>query len=289
MKIQIEDVQDYLDGFHQYDNYAMACCPFHSDRSPSMWVSNKGYRCMSCDAHGSLEYLYHHLSGRPVQHTKKEYNPSAYIWNKWIDQYGSVEEACHVGYNQLKERPDLGNYLYKRGLTNVQIKHGYLGFLSGYYIFPIFDPNGKIQGAVARASPTIQTKSNRYSASKDCPIKIYTPDWLTLCTMDEIYVCFGILDAWSLFMAGYPALTGISGQSFDFRNLDEFRKPIYIIADKNEHKKAMELQARLGWRGKRLDLPWPDGNKDCNNIHVNFGLDTLKQMIEKEKEKYNYD
>lgn len=289
MKIQIEDVQDYLDGFHPYDGYAMAVCPFHNDHSPSLLLNVRGYRCKSCDAHGSLEYLYAHLSNRPVQIKKKEYNPSAYIWDRWIQQYGSVEETCHVGHTQLTDRPELGLYFHKRGLTTNEIELGTLGFLGGYFLFPIKDRSGKIQGAVARASPTIQTKNNRYSASKDCQVKIYVPDWNTLCQSDEIYVCFGTMDAWSLHMAGYPSLTGISGQSFDFRNLDEFRKPIYIIADRKEHKKAMELQARLGWRGKRLDLPWDDENKDCNDIHRNLGLDTLRQMIEKEKEKYNYD
>jgi hypothetical protein len=90
-------------------------------------------------------------------------------------------------------------------------------------------------------------------------------------------------------MAGYPSLTGISGQQFDYRNLDEFRKPIYIVADKRESRSAGELQSRLGWRGKRLDIEWPDGCKDPNDIHVKFGLDVLKEKIEKAKEKYQYD
>lgn len=289
MTIQIDDVQDYLEGFHSYGHYSMACCVHHDDSSPSMVITDRGYSCKSCGARGSLEKLYAHVSGRPIQPRKKEYNPSAYIWDRWIDQYGSIEATCHFGHTQVTNRPELGNYLYKRGLTPVQIRHGYLGFLSGYYLFPIFDQKGKIQGAVARASPTIQSKRNRYSASKDCPVKIYTPDWLTLCTLDEIYVCFGTLDTWSLFMAGYPSLTGISGQQFDYRNLDEFRKPIYIVADKRESKSAGELQSRLGWRGKRLDIEWPDGCKDPNDIHVKFGLDVLKAKIEKAKEKYQYD
>lgn len=285
-KIQISDLEDYLEGFHQYDGYAMACCPFHDDHSPSLLITEDGYYCKSNCGGGSLNKLYTHVSGRPVQVTKREYNPSAFIWDRWTEQYGSIEATCHFGHNQLTNRPELGEYLYKRGLTSTQIKHGHLGFLGGYYLFPIFDPNGKIQGAVARASPTIQTKNNRYSATKDCPVKIYTPDWLTLCHFDEIYVCFGTLDSWSIFMAGFPSLTGISGQQFRAEHLDEFRKIIYIIPDKREEKSALRLQGQLGWRGRRLDIDWPDGTKDLNDVHVKYGLDKVKELIEEAKKKY---
>lgn len=289
MKITIEDLQDYLEKFHQYDGYAMACCVWHDDNSPSMLISENGYRCKSCYARGSLERLYSHVSGRPIQTKKKEYNPSAYIWDRWIDQYGSIQDTCSMAHSQLSDHTELGEYLYKRSLTQNQIKLGQLGFLGGYYIFPIMDEKLKIQGAVARASPTIQTKTNRYSASKHCPIKIYVPDWVALKEAEEIYVCFGTLDAWSLTMAGYPALTGISGQEFRAEHLDQFRKPIYIIADKHEQQSAIQLQSRLGWRGKRLSIPWPDGCKDPNDIHVKHGLGHLKELIEPAKEKYIYD
>ena len=295
MKIDIEQVIDYLGYYHKYSDYYMASCVFlfpphtGNDDNPSMRITERGYYCLACGARGSLEKLYSHVSGRPVQQRKTEYNPSAYIWDRWTEQYGGIAETCRTAHTQLMYKPELGGYLYKRGLTLKQVQSGELGFLGGYFIFPIRDEKNKIQGAVARASPTIQSKNNRYSASKNCPVKVYVPDWNTLCQSEEIYVPFGTLDAWSLLMAGYPSLTGISGQSFDFRNLDQFRKPIYIIADKKEHRKAMELQARLGWRGKRLDLPWDDGNKDCNDVHKNLGLDALRNMIETAKEKYNYD
>ena len=291
MKITLDDLRDYLEQYHQYDGYAVACCCFHDDRSPSMFISDKGYYCKSsaCGARGSLAKLYGHVSGHPVQVTKKVYNPSAYIWDKWIDKYDSVANTCHHAHTQLSNRPELGEYLYKRKLTQNQITSGYIGYLGGYYIFPIRDENGKIQGAVARASPSIQTKDNRYSASKDCPVKIYVPSWEALNNSDEIYLCFGTLDAWSLLMAGYPSLTGISGQQFRPEFLDQFRKPIYIVADKHEHKSSITLQSHLGWRGRRLDLNWPDKTKDPNGIHVQYEIDLLKEKIEEAKEKYNYD
>lgn len=288
MKIHLDDIQDYLEQFHSYGEYAMACCVFHDDGSPSMLLTSRGYNCKSCGAYGSLDRLYSHVSGRPIQIRKKEYNPSAYIWDRWLDQYGSINSICDVAYAQIQDKKEIGSYLYKRNLTQSQIELGHIGYLSGYYLFPIHDEKGKIQGAVARASPTTQTKNNRYSDSKNCPIKIYVPNWKAVQGAEEIYVCFGILDAWSLLMAGYPAITGISGQEFRAEYLDSFRKPIYIIADKHEQRSALQLQSQLGWRGKRLDLEWPDGTKDPNGIHVTHGIGVLQEKIEHAKEKYNY-
>lgn len=289
MKITLDDLEDYMEGFHPYNDgaYAMAVCPFHDDHSPSLQIGQNRYYCKTCGASGNLEYLYNKVSGRPVQPQKKVYNPSAFIWDRWSEQYGSVQDTCKIAHTQLSNRPELGEYLYKRGLTQYQIAMGALGFLGGYYIFPIRDMDGKIQGAVARASPTIQTKDNRYSASKNCPVKLYVPDWKSILEAREIYGCFGTLDAWSLRMAGYPALTGISGQQFQAEFLDQFRKTIYIVADKREEKSAIHLQSRLGWRGRRLDIQWLDGTKDINDIHVKFGLDKVKETIEQSKEKYN--
>jgi DNA primase len=287
MKITLDELEDYLESFHRYDSYAMACCVFHNDSSPSMLITENGYTCKSCGARGSLVTLYNKVSGRPVQPQKKVYNPSAFIWDRWNSQYDNLEYVCTVAHKQLKSRPELGEYLYKRKLTQCQIDLGTLGFLGGYYTFPIKDVDGKIQGAVARASPTIQTKDNRYSASKNCPVKLYVPNWQAVLEAKEIYVCFGTLDAWSLQMAGYPALTGISGQQFQAEFLDQFRKPIYIIADKREEKSAIHLQSRLGWRGRRLDIQWLEGTKDINDIHVKFGLEIVKEKIKEAKRKYD--
>lgn len=287
MKLQISDLEDYLEGFHSYDNYAMSCCVYHDDKNPSMVVTPNGFYCKSCGAHGSLSRLYTHVSGRPIQVKKMEYNPSAFIWDRWMEQYGGVEATCKFAYYHLKEKLELGEYLYKRGLTATQIKHGRLGFLGGYYIFPIHNQGGEIQGAIARASPTIQTKNNRYSASKSCPVKIYVPDWKMTQSQTEIYVCFGILDSWSLLMAGYPSVTGIAGQQFKAEYLDEFRKHIYIVPDKREESSALSLARHLGWRGKVLLLNFPDGCKDINDVHVNYGLDKVNQLIKEAKEKYD--
>ncbi len=279
-----QDFSDYLDGWHKYSGYGMANCVWHADKNPSMRVSEKGYYCLSCGASGRLEKLYQKVANGVQLPPQKFYNPSAKIWDKWEQQFGDIKEICKIAHQSLVSNPDLGSYLYKRGLDTVSIKKGKLGFLEGYYVFPIRDEYGEVHGAVVRASPTIQTINNRYSVSPKCPIKLYVPDWSLVEKSEVLYICYGTLDAWSLFLAGYPALTGISGQELNSENLQRFRKPMFGISDLGEESNMARLQSALGWRMKILRLQYPDGCKDANDVHVKYGLDILKNLIETQKE-----
>lgn len=289
MIITLDEVSEYLTQFKKYDGYGMCICPFHDDNSPSLQVSNKGYFCKTCQAKGTLLKLYNKVSNQPVQAKEKVYNPSAWIWKKWEEKFGDIKSICKIAHANLVQNKFDG-YLRERGLDTVSIVGGRLGFLDGYFIFPIIDEFGDIQGATARASKSIQTKNNRYTTSYNCPIKLYVPSWTRLLEAEEIYLCYGIFDAWSLYLAGYASITGISGQDLNAKNLARFRKPIYIIPDRKEERAGLHLQSSLEWRGKLLILPWQDYNvKDPNDLHTKQGIETLQNLIEKSKEKYIYD
>lgn len=64
---QITDyLKRHLKGYHlSSDQYAMACCPFHADHSPSLSVTlrNGSYRCFGCSARGDLAQLIARLEG----------------------------------------------------------------------------------------------------------------------------------------------------------------------------------------------------------------------------------
>ena len=287
MKLVIEDVADYLEGFHKYDGYAVAKCVFHGpDNNPSLMIWDDGYKCMSCDAVGTIEKLYHEVSGRIVIRERK-YSPAQRIWYRWEEKFGSVQNTAKIAHRELTQNPELGHYLKQRGIDS-QIKSGRLGFLDGFYTFPVQDEYGDVQGLIARASPTIQTKELRYTASKDCPTKLYVPNWRKVLKDEYLYLCYGTLDSWTLFMAGYAGITGISGQELNSNNLARFRKPIYIIPDRGEEKNAIQLQTSLGWRGNPLFLDWPEDCKDLNDIHMKYGTEKVIELIEKKKEKYHH-
>lgn len=289
MKLCLDDVAEYLDGFHRYSGYGMARCVFHSpDNHPSMLVTDNGYKCQSCGEKGSLNKLYQMVSGRVIIQEKAKYNPAQRIWYRWAEKFGSVQNTAKEAHQELVHNPQLAHYLVQRKIDS-QIKLGKIGYLDGFYTFPVRDEYEEIQGLVARASPTIQTKELRYTVSPNCPIKLYVPNWRKVLKDEYLYVSFGTLDAWTLVMAGYAGLTGISGQELNAHNLDRFRKRMYIIPDKGEEKNAIELSGMLGWRGFPLILKWPDGCKDLNDIHMKFGIEKVIELIEKAKEKYNYD
>lgn len=287
MNLTLEDVADYLEGYHKYDGYGMAICVFHDDHSPSMRVSNRGYKCMSCGASGSLSSLYEKVSGRIVA-KEKMYNPAQKIWYNWTEKYGNVKDIAKLAHQELLHYPERGHYLTQRQIDS-QIQVGKLGFLDGYYTFPVRDQYDEVIGIVARASPTIQTKTNRYTVSPHCEQKLYVPVWRKILKDEYLYVCYGTLDAWTLVMAGYAGMTGISGQELNFRNLDQFRKPMYIIPDKNEEKHALTLQCQLDWRGMLLLINWPPNHKDLNQVHQTYGIEKVKQLVEEAKERYNYE
>jgi DNA primase len=287
-KISLEDVADYLEDYKPYTGYSMSICPFHDDHNPSMSIGEGGYKCKSCGAKGSLEKLYEHVSGRLVIHEKKTWNPSALIWDKWKDRFGSIPQIAKVAHNNLKQSPELAHYLEVRKIDS-EIKKLYLGYLDGWYLFPIRNEYDEIGGVVARASPTIQTKQVRYSVSKNCPVKLYVPNWRSVLRADELYIPFGTVDAVTLQMCGYASLTGISGQELNASNLGRFRKRIWIIPDRGEERKALELQTQLGWRGQCLFLDYPDGMKDPNQVFVEYGKEKLEELILCQKEKFIYE
>ena len=286
MLVTLDEVGEYLQQFKKYGTYAMCLCEFHDDNSPSLQVTNNGYYCKSCGAKGTLLKLYNKVSNQPIQIKEKVYNPSAWIWRKWEDKFGDLKSICKIAHINLVQNKFDG-YLKERGLDTVSIQMGKIGYLDGYFLFPIMDEFGDIQGATARASKSIQTKNNRYTTSYNCPIKLYVPSWSRVLEAEEIYLCYGIFDAWSLYLAGYASITGISGQDLNAKNLARFRKPIYIIPDKKEERAGLHLQSELDWRGKLLLLPYTNF-KDLNDLHKNDGLSTLQTLIEKAKGKYTY-
>jgi hypothetical protein len=286
----VSDVSDYLEQWHSYGkDYGWCLCPFHPDTNPSCCVGATGFRCWSasCGEKGGLEKLYQKVSGRVIVR-EKVYNQSAFIWRKWEERFGSIQNIAKVAHRELVTSPGLGIYLQQRKIIS-EIKSGMFGYLDGWYTFPIKNEYDEVKGIVARASPTIQSKTIRYSVSYNCEEKLYVPNWRRVLSSDEIFVCYGTLDAWTLHMAGYASVTGISGQELNHKNLDRFRKRMWIIPDKGEERNAMELQTHLGWRMNCLRLEWEDGCKDLQDVHMKFGLDTVSKLIEEKKKEFVYD
>ena len=114
-------------------NY-QACCPFHSEKSPSFTVSpsKQFYHCFGCGAHGSaigflMEYsglaypdAIRDLAGRlgiPVPEERQSHAGDGQKVEKFTSLTEVMARAAKFYREQLKQSPQAIDYLKQRGLT----------------------------------------------------------------------------------------------------------------------------------------------------------------------------
>jgi len=110
-------------------NY-VACCPFHSEKTPSFTVSptKQFYHCFGCGAHGNaISFLMEHQGLGYVEAVKDlaesvgmkvpDFEPREKKADAGPDLYATMEKACDYYREQLKTSPRAVEYLKGRGLT----------------------------------------------------------------------------------------------------------------------------------------------------------------------------
>ncbi len=128
-RVDIVDVIDRRVPLKKAGQNYQACCPFHSEKTPSFTVSptKQFYHCFGCGAHGTaLGFLmeYEHMgfpdavaalaqdAGLPVPESGEpdRPRPPPALWD-------ALEQAAQFYKKQLKQTPRAIEYLKKRGLT----------------------------------------------------------------------------------------------------------------------------------------------------------------------------
>ncbi len=129
-RVDIVDVIDRRVPLKKAGQNYQACCPFHSEKTPSFTVSptKQFYHCFGCGAHGTaIGFLmeYEHMSfpdavtalaqdaGLPIPETTSEPDrprPPPALWE-------ALEQAAIFYKQQLKQTPRAIDYLKGRGLT----------------------------------------------------------------------------------------------------------------------------------------------------------------------------
>ena len=128
-RVDIVDVIDRRVPLKKAGQNYQACCPFHSEKTPSFTVSptKQFYHCFGCGAHGTaLGFLmeYEHMSfpdavaalaqdvGLPVPESGEpdRPRPPPALWD-------ALEQAAQLYKKQLKQTPRAIDYLKNRGLT----------------------------------------------------------------------------------------------------------------------------------------------------------------------------
>jgi DNA primase len=110
-------------------NY-LACCPFHTEKTPSFTVSptKQFYHCFGCGVHGNaISFLIEYQGLGYVEAVKDlaesvgmkmpEFDPRAGKSESGPDLYAIMERACDYYREQLKNAPRAIDYLKGRGLT----------------------------------------------------------------------------------------------------------------------------------------------------------------------------
>lgn len=260
MRLTLDDFMGLLQKPRRYESYVSGLCPYHEDTSPSLLVFADGwFRCLACEEVGEWERLHRKLQGWEVS----SYSPSATEWRGPRLPLDDLEGFAWEAHEHLVDFPSLGWYLKLRGVESM-IDSCVLGWNAGWYVFPAFGERRQFMGLLLRAGQHIQQATGkRYIIPKGQQPSMYVPNWKKFREAPAVAVVYGVMDALALNEMGFPVATVMGGKlSFKAEWLEDVRKPIYIIPDKDEEHAAMRLASRLGWRGKVIRLNYPAGLKD---------------------------
>ncbi len=121
-------------------NYS-ACCPFHTEKTPSFTVSpaKQFYHCFGCGAHGNaISFLIEYQGLGYIEAVKDlaesvgmkmpEFEPRVKKTESGPDLYAIMERACDYYREQLKNAPRAIEYLKGRGLTGKIAAHFGIGY-----------------------------------------------------------------------------------------------------------------------------------------------------------------
>ncbi|MBX9903975.1 MAG: DNA primase [Burkholderiales bacterium] len=124
-------------------NYS-ACCPFHTEKSPSFTVSptKQFYHCFGCGAHGTAIGFMMEYSGMGFVDAVKDLAQSVGMQvpeearseyaqrraEEGPDLYGVLLQAAQFYRNQLKDAPQAIEYLKRRGLSGEIAKKFGIGY-----------------------------------------------------------------------------------------------------------------------------------------------------------------
>jgi DNA primase len=178
-RVDIVDVIDRRVPLKKAGQNYQACCPFHSEKTPSFTVSptKQFYHCFGCGAHGTaISFLmeYEHMSfrdavatlaqdaGLPVPESAQEQDrpkPPPALWE-------ALEQAAHFYRQQLKQSPRAIDYLKGRGLTGkIAARYG-IGYAPDGSPLKLVFADYQNE-ALAAAGLVIDGEHNRYDRFRD--------------------------------------------------------------------------------------------------------------------------
>jgi len=275
----LDTVVEHLEMAKRYRDSVWGLCPFHQDTKPSLQVHEDKFRCTACGKWGRTKYLLSVITSSPIKiHQQLTFfNP----WTKWLKNK-NLNDIAFSSRSTLYKHPSI--YMRNRGIDNDTQIILKLGLKEGWIIFPIWDYDGDLLGAVARDT------DNNPIAKYVCPNGqnpnlIYVPYWGDLSTRNYVICTFGIIDAISLYVFRVPVFSTTNGKQINLDALDYIRKHIMFWPDKDEEEDAERIAYKLGWRGHVAYHDYPDDSKDPNDMLVKHP-DILSKWIEETEKRF---
>lgn len=144
-KVDIVDVIQVRVPLKKHGREYMACCPFHSEKTPSFTVSpNKQfYHCFGCGVHGSaisflmeyenLEYIeaievLARSQGLEIPYEQSDNQTKSTRPKATLDTYALMEHIAQFYQQQLSQTPKAQEYLLQRGVSTEVRERFQLGY-----------------------------------------------------------------------------------------------------------------------------------------------------------------
>lgn len=268
----------------QYSNYFSAYCPFEEHKSPALLVHDDGlFVCLSCGRKGTHKQLDKKIGSHFLPQKNNTVSRVLPQWRKWEEKYDDLAGIVHYAHQSLLKHEQFQKYLKERKIYEFT-NDGRLGYLDGWLTFPVYDCGLNLLDIVVRS--TNSHSDTRYvvhpnSSSNLRPI--YCPSWKKVNESSTVYVVYGIIDSISLYLAGLPTVTGVTGKSLSPELLLPLHKRFIIVPDDGEDREAHKLANQLGWKArvKKIDYSQFEDEKikDPDSIRCNFGNQTLLQAL----------
>lgn len=273
--IKYTDFLTKLDRAHKYEKYIAGMCPFEEHHNQALLCFADGwFHCLGCNRQGSWQMLWNKLQGQNIV-----VRPDAKKSWQGPPVSEDLESLCYQSHIDLMQFSSFKWYLEERGLEG-RIEINELGYYEGWYTIPVMSEDGGFITSVFRSSPLIQRATNLRYVCRHIPVP-FVPDYGLLNRSDVLFVVYGMLDALTLADLRFPVMTSTSGKdTFNPEWLDKYRKQIYIIPDAGEEDTAYGLASQLDFRGKVLNLEFPDGVKDCNGFYEQKKGEALRCQLE---------
>ncbi len=174
-KVDIVELIDHRVTLKKSGNNYAACCPFHTEKTPSFTVSpqKQFYHCFGCSAHGNaigflmaydrLEFAdaieeLANITGVPIpQETiTASYKPQ-------VPYYQLLEQVTNYYHSQLKRSPKASYYLNKRGLSSEIISRFRIGYAPGgwTHLLQQFGKSSSVETQLIETGMVIRSKEGK--------------------------------------------------------------------------------------------------------------------------------